>query len=98
VKMTFRDHRVRPDQMEEVTRRADTDWIESLRQLQGFVNAYAVRLADDRLAFVTTFVDGSTAEQGKEASVAWVSQKLMDLDVEPGETWEGAVVSHAGSD
>jgi heme-degrading monooxygenase HmoA len=94
--MTIRHHKVSPGQLEEVTRRADTDWIESLRRLPGFVSAYAVRVADDRLTFVTTFVDEADAEKGREASVAWVSQRLMDLDVEPGETWEGPVVAHAG--
>jgi hypothetical protein len=95
--MTIRHHRVRANQAAEVARRVDTDWVESVRLLPGFVSAYAVKLDEDRLSLVTAFVDESTAERGKEASIAWVSQRLMDLDVEPEETWEGPVVAHAGS-
>ena len=94
--MTIRHHTVRADQVAEVSRRIDTDWLETQRRLPGFVSAYAVTLGNDRLTLVTTFVDEADAERGREASVAWVSQKLMDLDVEPTETWEGEVVAHAG--
>ena len=70
---------------------------ETVRRLPGFVSAYAVRLADEQLTFVTAFVDETTAEKGKEASIAWVSQRLMDLDVEFQDALEGEVVSHAGA-
>ncbi|WP_338199206.1 hypothetical protein [Candidatus Nephthysia bennettiae] len=39
----------------------------------------------------------TTAEKGSEATVAWVSQRLMDLDVESQDSLEGEVVSHAGA-
>jgi hypothetical protein len=95
--MTMRHHRVPANQLAEVTRRVDTDWIEKVRRLPGFVSAYAVRLGDDELTFVTAFVDETTAEKGNEATVAWVSQRLMDLDVEYQDSLEGEVVSHAGA-
>ena len=97
MKMTLRHHRVPAAQLNEVTRRVDTDWIEKMRRLPGFVSAYAVRLGDEQLTFVTAFVDETTAEKGKEASVAWVSQRLMDLDVELQDASEGPVVAHAGA-
>jgi hypothetical protein len=96
--MTLRHHRVPANQLGEVTRRVDTDWIETMRRLQGFVSAYAVRLGEEQLTLMTAFVDETTAEKGKEATVAWVSQRLMDLDVEFQQAWEGPVVSHAGAD
>ena len=96
--MTIRRHRVPGNQMAEVSRRVDTDWIESVRRLPGFVSAYALRPAEEQLTFVTAFIDESTAEKGKEATVAWVSQRLMDLDVEYEATMEGEVVAHAGAD
>jgi hypothetical protein len=95
--MTIRHHRVPGNQLGEVTRRVDTDWIEKMRLLPGFVSAYAVTLADEQLTFVTAFVDEATAEKGNEASVAWVSQRLMDLDVEIQDSLEGHVVAHAGT-
>jgi hypothetical protein len=95
--MTLRHHRVPANQLEEVTRRLDTDWIESMRRLHGFVSAYAVRLGDEQLTLVTAFVDESTAEKGKETTVAWVSRRLMDLDVEFQDGSEGPVVAHAGA-
>jgi hypothetical protein len=96
--MTLRNHRVPANQLGEVTRRLDTDWIESMRRLPGFVSAYAVKLGDEQLTLVTAFVDESSAEKGKEATVAWVSQRLMDLDFEFQDAWEGPVVAHAGGD
>jgi hypothetical protein len=38
-----------------------------------------------------------TAKKGDDASVAWVSQRLMDLDVEYQDALEGEVVAHAGA-
>jgi hypothetical protein len=96
--MTIRHHRVPTERAEEVTRRVDTDWIEKMSRQPGFVSAYAVRLEEVRLTFVTAFVDESTARKGVEASVAWVSQRLMDQDVELEDEWEGPVVAHAGQD
>jgi hypothetical protein len=95
--MTLRHHRVPANQLGEVTRRIDTDWIERMRRLPGFVSAYAVQLGDEQLTLVTAFVDETTSEKGKEASVAWVSQRLMDLDVEFQDAAEGPVLSHAGA-
>jgi hypothetical protein len=94
--MTLRHHRVPANQLDEVARRVDTDWIEKMRRMPGFVSAYAVRLADEQLTLVTAFVDETTAEKGKEASVAWVSQRLMDLDVDFQDAAEGPVLAHAG--
>lgn len=99
MKMTLRQHRVPDNQLDEVTRRVDTDWIERMRRLTGFVSAYAVRFGGGQLTLVTAFVDESTSEKAKEETIAWVSQRLMqDLDVEPQDAWEGPVVSHAGAD
>ena len=95
--MSIRHHRVPDNQLAEVTRRVDTDWIEKMRRLPGFVSAYAVRLADQQLSFVTAFVDQTTSEKANEASIAWVSQRLMDLDVEFQDATEGPVVAHAGA-
>jgi hypothetical protein len=96
--MTMRHHRVPTNQVDEVTRRLDTSWLETMRRLPGFVSAYVVRLADEQLTLVTAFADEDLAEKGNEASVAWVSQWLMDLDVEALDKWEGPVVAHAGAD
>lgn len=96
--MTIRHHHVPSEKVEEVTRRVDTDWIEKMRQHPGFVSAYAVRLGEEKLTFVTAFLDESTARKGVEASVAWVSQRLMDQDVELEDESEGPVIAHAGQD
>ena len=94
--MTVRQQRVPSDQMEEVTRRVDVDWLETIRMAAGFVESYVVRRGDEDLVFYTTFLDESFREKGDERSAEWFGQRLMDLDTEVGDLWHGPVVAHAG--
>src|SRR2546426_494629 len=67
--MTIRHHRVPSEQVEEVTRRVDTDWIEKMRRQPGFVSAYAVRLDEERLTFVTAVLDAAGNRVGTAESL-----------------------------
>jgi hypothetical protein len=96
--MTLREYKVSPQQAEEVIRRVDTNWIEQLRQVKGFVSYHVVRPADDRLVAIAGFLDQASAQRGAEASAEWVGQRLlMDLEVEFLGMREGPVVVHEGS-
>jgi hypothetical protein len=96
VHMTIRQQRVPPEQMEEVLRRVDVDWLETIRMAPGFVESYVVRRGEEDLVFYTAFLDESLREKGEERSAEWFGQRLMDLDTELRDMWHGPVVAHAG--
>lgn len=96
--MTIREYKVAPQQAAEVIRRVDTDWIEELRKVKGFVSYHVMRPQDDRLVAIAAFLDGESAKRGAEASAEWVGQRLLtDLQVEFVGMREGPVVVHEGS-
>jgi hypothetical protein len=95
--MTIREYKVSPQQADEVIRRVDTNWVEELRKVKGFVSYHVVRPGDDRLVAIAGFLDQASAGMGAEASAEWVGQRLLlDLDVEFLGMREGPVVVHEG--
>jgi heme-degrading monooxygenase HmoA len=95
--MTIREYKVSPQQADEVIRRVDTNWVEQLRKVKGFVSYHVVRPDPDRLVAIAGFLDQGSARMGAEASAEWVGQRLLlDLDVEFIGMREGPVVVHEG--
>jgi heme-degrading monooxygenase HmoA len=95
--MTIREYRVPKQQADEVIRRVDTNWVEELRKVNGFLSYHVVRPEEDRLVAIAGFLDEAAAKRGAEASAEWVGQRLMiDLDVEFLGMREGPVVVHEG--
>ena len=95
--MTIREYKVSPQQADEVIRRVDTNWLEELRKVKGFVSYHVVRTGEDQLVATAAFLDEASAKRGAEASAEWVGQRLlMDLDVEFLGMREGPVVVHEG--
>jgi heme-degrading monooxygenase HmoA len=96
--MTIREYKVAPQQADEVIRRVDTDWLDELRKVKGFVSYHVVRPEEGRLISIAGFLDQASAKLGAEASAEWVGQRLLlDLDVEFLGMREGPVVVHQGS-
>jgi heme-degrading monooxygenase HmoA len=94
--MTVRIQSVPAQQMDEVVRRVDLQWLEKIRHAPGFVSTYVVRRGNDQLVFLTAFLDEDSAHNGIETSAEWFGQWFMDLDAEPPELWDGTVVAHTG--
>ena len=95
--MTIREYKVSPQQAEEVIRRVDTNWLEELRKVKGFVSYHVMRPEPDHLIAIAGFLDQVAAKRGAEASAEWVGQRLlMDLDVEFLGMREGPVLVHEG--
>ncbi len=95
--MTIREYRVSEQQVDEVIRRVDTNWVEELRKVKGFLSYHVVRPEGDRLVAIAAFLDEAAAKRGAEASAEWVGQRLLiDLDVEFLGMREGPVVVHEG--
>lgn len=94
--MTIRHYRVPPSKMDEVVRRVDEVWLDTLSKLAGFESYYVVQPDDSHLTSVSGFIDESSGRKAAEASAEWVGSHLSDLDVEFLEMWQGPVVVHAG--
>jgi hypothetical protein len=94
--MTVRVQSVPPQQMDEVVRRVDLQWLEKIRAAPGFVSSYVLRRGDDQLVFLTAFLDESSAHNGIETSAEWFGQWFMDIDAQPPELWDAPVVTHTG--
>jgi heme-degrading monooxygenase HmoA len=95
--MTIREYKVPKQQVDEVIKRVDTNWVEQLRNVKGFLSYHVVRTEDERLVAIAGFLDEAAAKRGAEASAEWVGQRLMiDLDVEFLGMREGSVVVHEG--
>jgi Antibiotic biosynthesis monooxygenase len=63
-----------------------------MREVPGFVEYYALRLADNEVASVTVFRDRSGVEEAEERLGAWVERTVGEFDITPGEVSEGEVL------
>jgi hypothetical protein len=94
--MTIREYRVPANQVDEVARRVDDDWVDKIRAMPGFISYHVVKARSDQLVSLAAFATEENAARAAEASAEWVGAWLMDLDVEFVEMRQGPVVAHAG--
>jgi hypothetical protein len=94
--MTIREYRVPANQVDEVARRVDEDWVDKIRAMPGFVSYHVVKARADQLVSLAAFLDEGSGRKAAEASAEWVGAWLMDLDVEFLDMRQGPVVAHAG--
>lgn len=95
--LTIRNYKVAPENVDEVVRRVDENWLEQVRRMSGFVSYYVARTGDGGLTSLTVFVDAEKAQLAQEASAEWVGGNLMDLDVQFQSMHEGPVVVRGGA-
>ena len=95
--MTIREYRMPPSQTDEVIKRVDEDWLDRVSKMKGFVSYHVVKVGDDRLVSLTSFLEPEDGERAAEASAEWVGGYLMDLDVQFLDMRRGPVVVHGGS-
>jgi hypothetical protein len=63
-----------------------------MREVPGFVEYYALRLADDEVASVAVFRDRSGVEEAEKRLAAWIERTVADFDITPGQVTEGGVL------
>ncbi len=63
-----------------------------MRGVSGFVEYYALRLADDEVASVAVFRDRSGVEEAENKLAAWIERTVEEFEVTPGEVTEGEVL------
>ena len=64
-----------------------------MRGVSGFVDHYALRLADDEVASVAVFRDRSGVEEAHNQLASWVERTVEEFDITPGEVIEGEVLA-----
>ena len=84
------------NQVDEVARRVDENWVDQIRSMPGFISYHVVKAGSDQLVSLAAFATEENALQAAEASAEWVGAWLLDLDVEFLEMRQGPVVAHAG--
>jgi hypothetical protein len=95
--MLVREYRVSPAQVDEVARRVDSDWLDRVSALPGFISYHVVKTRSDELVSLAAFIDEDAANKAAEASAEWVGAWLMDLDVEFRDMRQGPVLVHGGA-
>ncbi len=95
--MTIRHYRVPPENVAELARRVDDDWLEHVRKMPGFISYHVIDAEDDHLVSVTAFLDEETGKQAAEASAEWVGEHLSDIPVRFVEMRRGPVIIHGGA-
>jgi heme-degrading monooxygenase HmoA len=95
--ITMRQYRVQPDQIEEVARRVDDNWLGKIHEMPGFVSYHVFRAEGDQLISIATFLDQETGQAAAEASSEWVGQWLSDVKVDFVEMRQGPVLVHGGT-
>ena len=63
-----------------------------MREVPGFVEYYALRLADNEVASVAVFHDRSGVEEAENRLADWIEQTVKEFDITPGEVSEGEVL------
>ena len=64
-----------------------------MRGVEGFIEYYALRLADDEVASVTIFRDRSGVEEAERQLASWIERTVEEFDITPGLVTEGEVLA-----
>jgi hypothetical protein len=64
-----------------------------LREIPGFIEYYALRLADNEVASVAVFRDRSGVEEAEEQLGEWIERTVEEFDITAGEVTEGEVMA-----
>ncbi len=63
-----------------------------IREAPGFVDYYALRLADDEVASVAVFRDRSGAEEAERRLTSWIEETTQEFEVTPVDFIAGEVI------
>jgi hypothetical protein len=63
-----------------------------MREVPGFVEYYALRLASDEVASVAVFRDRAGVEEAENRLATWIERTVEEFDITPGDVIEGDVV------
>jgi hypothetical protein len=96
---SVRRYRLRSGSIDELLHLVDTDFAETIQELEGFVEYQVLECGNGELITVTTFRDRRSAEESTEVSAAWVRDTLSrKFDLERLEAFVGEIAISRAAD
>jgi hypothetical protein len=96
---SIRRYRIHKGEMDELTRRVDTDFAEQISAQPGFVSYEFVDCGDGQLMTISIFADEQEADASRELAARWTEERLTDFEFTRTEALRGEVmVSRAARD
>jgi hypothetical protein len=89
---SIRRYRLQQGEMDELTRRVDTDFAEQISAKQGFVSYEFVDCSDGELMTISIFGEEQEADSSRELAQRWTEEKLTDLEFTRTEALHGEVM------
>lgn len=81
--VSIRRYKTGADQVDEVMRRVEEEFLPLVSKVPGFVKYYGVDAGDGMLAFINLFQDEGGAEESNRLASAWVKENLPMLYPQP---------------
>lgn len=97
--VSIRTYRIGQGSVEDVMRRVDRDLADAFAREPGFISYEVAKTGDQTIASITMFQGQEEAEASNQLAAEWVSEELLDFDVERMGVISGEVmVNRASSD
>jgi quinol monooxygenase YgiN len=94
---TLRRIKTKPDQVAEVARLIETQYVPQIESVDGFVSYTLIDLGDDEISSVGVFRDQASADRANEVARSWTAEVLAGYVASPLEAGAGSVlVDHRG--
>ena len=74
---SVRRYRLERGSIDELLRLVDTDFAESVQELDGFVEYQLVECGNGEIVTITTFTDRSSAEESMQLAADWIRDTLV---------------------
>jgi quinol monooxygenase YgiN len=95
--IAMRTGKIHAEDAAQVIDKIDTEFLEILRQMPGFVSYYMVQTKADELTSISIFESKEQAEGSSKTASEWVKENLGPYLTGPLEIVEGKVVVHGGN-
>jgi hypothetical protein len=96
---SVRRYRLRSGSFDDLLHLVDTDFAETIQEMEGFVEYQVLECGNGELITITTFRDRDTAAESAEVAVDWVRDTLArKFDLERLESFVGEIAISRAAD
>lgn len=93
----LRTTKVNPDDMDKVIDKVDTEFLEMLNKMDGFVSYYLVQTHQNQVTTVSIFESQEQAEESNKVALGWIKENLAPYMQGPVDAVAGKVAVHGGT-
>jgi len=93
----LRTVKINPENMEQAIDKVDTEFLEMLREMPGFVSYYLVQTHEDQVTTVSVFDSQEEAEESNKVALGWIKENLGPFIQGPVQAVAGRVSVHGGN-